>query len=385
MNNYEALKNLLLDTSSFEELEKVHNPKPNLFSILKVTDAEIRHSNFLAWLLNPRESHGLNSLFIDEFIKCFVKENLNDDEGIKLLLANGNNFEVRREWKNIDILLISQKDKIVITIENKIKALESEGQLKDYHDKIKKNYPDYNDYYIFLTLDGYEASEAIYHPLSYNIIIDILEQIIAKQPLIIETKLIINNYIDVIRSVIEMENPEIKELCMQIYEKHKQAIDLIIANIPNERDQFINDLQEWILEWSKDLRFKNPKNHKWFEFWTDNMDELLPSQNKFVAYKYYISAGENYCEIGLQYQGNGLIDTPIYEFAKKLYSAYTNKEFKDGEWKYRILKNWKVNFDGVDEITYANLSENIKEQIREILFAKIPAFEENLKNVKEQI
>lgn len=384
MNNFEALKNLLLDTSIFEELEKVQNPKPNLFSILKVTNAEIRHSNFLAWLFNPRENHGLNSYFLDEFLKCFAKESLSDDESIKLLLANGNNFEVRREWKNIDILLISPKDKIVITIENKIKALESEGQLEDYLNKIKANYPDYDDYYIFLTIDGTEASENQYHSLSYSIIIDILEQIINKKTLTIETKLIIKDYIDVIRSVVEMEKPEIKELCMQIYEKHKQAIDLIIENVPNDRDQFINDLREWIQEWSKDINFKNPNNHKWFEFWTDNMDELLPKQNENVAYKYYISAAENYCEIGLQYQGNGIIDTPLYEFAKKLYTASTNKEFKEKKWNYRLLKNWKINFEGVDEVTYVNFADNIKEQIRKILFEEIPAFEETLKQVKDE-
>ena len=36
----------------------------NIFDALGVVNAELRHSNFLAWLLDPAESHGLGGLFL---------------------------------------------------------------------------------------------------------------------------------------------------------------------------------------------------------------------------------------------------------------------------------------------------------------------------------
>ena len=43
---------------AFLELSKKYNAL-NLFEILKITKAEIRHSDFLAWLLDPKGNHGL--------------------------------------------------------------------------------------------------------------------------------------------------------------------------------------------------------------------------------------------------------------------------------------------------------------------------------------
>lgn len=50
--NFEILS--LLDNSI--EFEKLHS-KFNPFKILKVDKFEIRHSNMIAWLLDPMENH----------------------------------------------------------------------------------------------------------------------------------------------------------------------------------------------------------------------------------------------------------------------------------------------------------------------------------------
>lgn len=41
----------------------------NIFDILKITRAEIRHSNFLGWILNPDEGHGLNEIVLVRFLR----------------------------------------------------------------------------------------------------------------------------------------------------------------------------------------------------------------------------------------------------------------------------------------------------------------------------
>ena len=55
---------------AFLELSKKYNAL-NLFEILKITKAEIRHSNFLAWLLDPKGNHRLQDRFLRAFAANF--------------------------------------------------------------------------------------------------------------------------------------------------------------------------------------------------------------------------------------------------------------------------------------------------------------------------
>ena len=48
----------LLTDPEVDQLSQTVN-QPNIFKILGVSHYEIRHSNFLAWLLDPYESHGV--------------------------------------------------------------------------------------------------------------------------------------------------------------------------------------------------------------------------------------------------------------------------------------------------------------------------------------
>ncbi len=394
MRDIEALNKLLLDNSLLEELEEKINMKPNIFSILRLTDVEIRHSNFLAWLLNPRENHGLGGSFLEAVIKWYVKEYVEANEAIKLLLANYSNFRIERETDSIDLSLISDKDKIVFAIENKIHSGVNGNQLVTYPEKIKKRYRGYTNYFIFLTLDGSEPPEMqeTWLPMSYSVIIEILENLLEKNTLNNEVELIIKNYIEAIRSVIEVENPEIKELCMKIYERHKQAIDLIIDNVPLEKQQLAEDLHNWIMEeWSKKINFKNPKNHKWFEFWTDNMDQMMPRKNGNMPYEYYIVVDQFYCKIALVLLSDGITDTDNYELVKKMdlkikkRSPEKVKGQNGKKWGSYIFQSWTVDYSKVDDFSYEDYSDKMKSDIEEILFKKIPELEAQIKEIKEDM
>ena len=53
---------------NLEELEQFLSAF-NIFSVLSITKNEIRHSNFLAWLFDPNESHALGDTFLVTFLK----------------------------------------------------------------------------------------------------------------------------------------------------------------------------------------------------------------------------------------------------------------------------------------------------------------------------
>ncbi len=48
--------------------------KLNIFDALGVVHQEIRHSNFLAWLLDPAESHGLGGLFLKAVLMDLLRK-----------------------------------------------------------------------------------------------------------------------------------------------------------------------------------------------------------------------------------------------------------------------------------------------------------------------
>ena len=55
------------------------------FKVLKLESHEIRHSNVLAWLFNPNESHNLGTKFLEQFLYA-VASNLDEkSEKIKTI------------------------------------------------------------------------------------------------------------------------------------------------------------------------------------------------------------------------------------------------------------------------------------------------------------
>lgn len=58
----EAISQLENDAEFHELVEKTR--RLNIFEVLGITKTEIRHSNFLAWLLDPKEAHGLGDRFL---------------------------------------------------------------------------------------------------------------------------------------------------------------------------------------------------------------------------------------------------------------------------------------------------------------------------------
>lgn len=107
LTDEEVLQNFLLDIDCLDELVP-WTKRFNLFDVLKISRTEIRHSNILGWLLTPNENHGLGDAFLRAIIQCVVQE---DDNGryniLDTLLMDFYSFAVYREWKYIDLLLVS--------------------------------------------------------------------------------------------------------------------------------------------------------------------------------------------------------------------------------------------------------------------------------------
>lgn len=206
-------------------------------SILNVAHRELQHSNFLGWLFDPTESHNKEDYFLREFIKLYYKENNYEDLGNKASLSvfdfvklDLTDAIIQREHKNIDLLITSESNELIICIENKIHSKEGKGQLTKYRTYIEDNYPEYKyRIYIYLSLFEQEISEgekAHYVPITYEHIIKILEQSLLNAELANNVEFVIKQYIISLRTIMN-ENPEIEQIAKDLYKEYKSSFDLV--------------------------------------------------------------------------------------------------------------------------------------------------------------
>lgn len=245
-----AYLNLVRD-ADFDRLELAIN-EPNIFSILSIEHKEIRHSNFLGWLLNPKESHGLNDLFL----KRFLREIFSDEKvtGVTPLRAESLNFqkvEVLREWKSIDLLL--KFPDLVICIENKIHSRDHSNQLARYKKIVEEEFPSpgFELLFIYLTPYGDSSSQEqeSYAFFSYQIIINILERILEVYIGLIppQSTIYTKDYIKSLKRHL-MGTDTTNYLAKEIYRNHQKLLDFIFENKPDSIDVFSKLTEQFLRE-----------------------------------------------------------------------------------------------------------------------------------------
>jgi hypothetical protein len=233
---HRSLAEFLVGNSELEKLSAKLN-EFNIFQVLRIERAEIRHSNVLAWLLNPRESHGLLEAFVRQFISTLLLDNEQADFGLspaKVELMHFSDVEVRREWSNIDLLIYSKENRLILLIENKIRAKESKGQLVKYKERVRRAFPDVDVIIpVIVTLDGDEpsadAQESDYIPWSYAALYKVAAKVEKQNRSRIpeDAQTFLRHYLSILRRE-TMQDKELEVLCKSIYRKHKGAIDLIV-------------------------------------------------------------------------------------------------------------------------------------------------------------
>lgn len=283
-DNEKALKDFLLDIECLDQLSK-WTKKRNLFDILKISRTEIRHSNMLAWLLNPNENHGLGDSILRGFIQYYVT-NHGIENLFSTLLMDCYSFSVLREWHNIDIIVVSSNEKTILCIENKIGSGEHDNQLDRYRKIVEEQYPDYNKMFVFLSPDEDEPSDPDnWCSMGYDATLSIIENAVSKTQILPDVQMLIDNYTEVIRRDI-VEDTELTKICEEIYAKHQKALDLIFENRPDRGSQLAEIFREW-------AKTKNDEGELIFvpekctkictRFKTQSISDLLPDTEEALS------------------------------------------------------------------------------------------------------
>ena len=306
------LRELLLNSKELKELDEWPDDF-DLFDVLKITNMEIRHSNMLAWLLDPNGNHGMGDAFIKEFV-ARVAYNIGERKYdiFKLLLQDFSTYQVYREKNNMDIVLISQEEQTVYIIENKIWSSEQKNQLKTYLEISKTEYADYTQkIYVFLTPEGYDSSDPEnWISISYEDIIQALEDAICNKTLNPEVNLLVNSYIRNIRkNVMKEKDEKLLTLCNEIYNKHRHALKLIYENVSIDQSWEAEIVRDTLKKFNDEGKIIFDNNNRW-RFLTPTMEAFLPhveddksSWNTDSIYYYWMETiGEKlvmHCELGL--------------------------------------------------------------------------------------
>jgi PD-(D/E)XK nuclease superfamily len=222
--------------SDFELLELTMR-EPNIFRALGIERQEIRHSNFFAYLLDPRENHGLRDIILRKFLRdIFADDRAQRRTLFDADLLDYHQVEVRREWMNIDILIDLPED--VIIVENKVDSGEHTNQLKRYKATVDRDFKSKRKHFVFLTPFGSDATEredqGIYINYSYLQIANIITNILKLYNESISDKicLYLSDYLTTIKRELLM-NDKLNDLAAKIYKAHKPAFDFILANRPD--------------------------------------------------------------------------------------------------------------------------------------------------------
>lgn len=276
ISDEQALQDFLLDIECLDKLLP-WTGKFNLFDVLKVSRNEIRHSNVLGWLLDPNENHGMGDAFLKGVLQRMAE---NDSDGrydvFKVLRSDMYSFSVYREWKNIDILLVSSEEKLVIAIENKVGSHEHSNQLNRYREILENDYDGYKRLYVYLTPDGEEPSDVSnWDVLTYTDVVEVIENIYNRMELQPDISLMIRNYIEIIRRDI-VEEQQLIDICNKIYNKHRKALDLIYANRTDGRTQMADAIVSALEKLNDDGIIIHGQDWGNMVFRTSEMDEVLP-------------------------------------------------------------------------------------------------------------
>ncbi|HMS56161.1 MAG TPA: PD-(D/E)XK nuclease family protein [Fimbriimonadaceae bacterium] len=243
-----ALSELVVNNSQLEQLESLL-AEFNVFEAAGMTRDEVKHSRFLAFLLNPREAHGMGDAFLTRLLQRTLQEATHDElpvTPLELELWDLSDTEIRVEWSNIDLLALTHRHKVAVVFENKVGSGEHSDQLNRYFSAVRSWYgEEWRIVPVFLSPLGTPPTDERYIPMTYEFVVEQLDLLLASRASSMSSAVhsAISQYVQLLKRHV-VSDSKVKELCQEIYRKHRRALDLIYSY----RDSSTSELYEFLVE-----------------------------------------------------------------------------------------------------------------------------------------
>lgn len=256
-----ALRRFVVECADLRELERSLG-RFNVFEVLKSAESELRHSNMLAWLLDPEESHGLGDFFLRRWLMLVLHEaeDQERDLGLDPVEVDTEPFsrvEVLREWHRIDVLvkIRLKHEEWLIVIENKVNATQSKGQLERYRTDVERAYPNARKVFLFLTKSTEIPADERYISTRYETVQRVVSLCLdeGNDMLGAGPKYLLEQYHHLLTERF-MANSKAVDLALKIYREHRDALDFIIEQIPDKLSEVGSGLSQLVKDegyWTK--------------------------------------------------------------------------------------------------------------------------------------
>ena len=268
-----ALEDFLVGNRDLERLEALLD-RFNILEALGVVRQELRHSDFLRFLLDPRNPHGLGDTFVKRLLQKILVARGDVPVSvtpIELELWDLGRVEVRREWQHIDILLLDEDHQLAVIVENKIGTREHSDQLQRYYRIVEEHHPGWRLIAVYLTPDGAPPSHESYLPVDYGLVCEVIDGLAEDRGSVVnsDVKTLMAHYTDTLRRHVLVDS-DVARLSRLVYQKHKRAIDLIIEHRPDPRvdiqnllTRLVNDTDGLVLKGTPGKRYVAFRPSEW--------------------------------------------------------------------------------------------------------------------------
>ena len=287
------------------------------------------HSRMLAWLLDPRQGHGLGDRFLNPFLlRAGVRPTAHS--------TDWSATKVVREWGNavdgqpgrLDILIVNEAQRFLCAIENKVFSNEHSEQLTRYRKALELSHPTFAKYHLFLTRVGdipfREEEREYWTPLTYSMIHDIVRQIVEDNDNSPneDVRAFLRQYATTVRINL-MPETNIPKLARRIYLEHREAIEQINANEPD----WVSEAKLWLEEavarqsqWK--LAIEDPncirfRSADWDQYEaTQTGTGWAPRSGALLLFEFQFDDGFPWLQLALS-----PVDEAYYPLRKKLFEA----------------------------------------------------------------
>jgi hypothetical protein len=234
----DALKALQADATELEHIASLLD-RFNVFETIGFVSQEVMHSRFLAFLLDPQQSHGLGNSFLEVFLRMVSMSTKGaslpsfDITGSGDLDRTRVRTEVYTGDGRIDILLLNEAEKWAMIIENKVWTFEHHDQLDRYYRFVEEAHPSWQILGVYLTPFGQAPTHGAYLPFNYSALCEIVDGVLRNcGPAVSQdVRVSMEHYTQMVRRRI-VADPEIINLCRDMYRKHQRAFDLVYKYRP---------------------------------------------------------------------------------------------------------------------------------------------------------
>jgi hypothetical protein len=256
----ESLERLFVGNPDFVALEQgfsVFCP----FEAVGMVNQEIKHAHFLSYITDPRRPHGFGVECLKALLHSATKSGKGLTGALTPLDVHLLSFEgaiVRREWRNIDLMIEFPAEKLAVAIELKINASEGGDQLSRYKNIVGEEWPitaGWRHTFLFMSKRGERPSEQFgsgWQSVPLVALANELDEVVKRELGNHEARDLLRYYIAMLRSR-HVGNNRLEQLAQKLWAEHREALTYLMEQRPDITGDCFSELRDRLADIARSI------------------------------------------------------------------------------------------------------------------------------------